>query len=165
VIAPLVSWSYTTNRTNRGQMCIFVTGACRWRLACYIPRSLCRNRLRDAKRKSRWLNALKSLDQAECCGPKPAAGTCLLQRAQSGSDNSRRLQLSMLLTKIGLKKTCRSIEGPRIVLHLPDAGLLGRISNLSRICPEPAEGMMRQVRSKNENETTTCAMRVPPRRD
>jgi hypothetical protein len=113
VIVPLVPWSYTTHgtdRTNRGQIGIFVTGACRCRLACYIPRSLCRNRLRDAKRKSRWLNALKLVDQAKCCGPRQAAGTCLLLRAQSGSGNSRRLQLSMLLTKIGLKKTYRSIE-------------------------------------------------------
>ena len=133
MIVPLVPWSYTTHgtdRTNRGQIGIFVTGACRCRLACYIPRSLCRNRLRDAKRKSRWLNALKLVDQAKCCGPRQAAGTCLLLRAQSGSGNSRRLQLSMLLTKIGLKKTYRSIEGRRIVLHLPDAGLWGE----SRIC-------------------------------
>ena len=148
-----------------GRLGIFVTGACRCRRACYIPRSLCRNRLRGAKRKSRWLNALKSLDRAKCCGPKLAAGTCLLQRARSGSGNSQRLRLSMPLTKIGLKKTYRSIEERRIVLLLPDAGLWGE----SRICrgstPEPADGMMRQVRSKNENETTTCAMRVPPRRD
>lgn len=144
-----------------GRLGIFVTGACRCRRACYIPRSLCRNRLRDAKRKSRWLNALKSLDRAKCCGPKLAAGTCLLQRARSGSGNSRRLQLSMPLTKIGLKKTYRSIEGRRIVLHLPECRSLARISNLSRMCLEPAKGMMRQVRSKNENETTTCAMRGP----
>jgi hypothetical protein len=92
--------------------------SCQVRSSAYFPGSLCQRRLRDAKQRKRWRNALKSPGPARFSGAMLGSATFLCQKAVSANDNWRRPRSWIRPTKHGSKTICR-LARLQVATHLP----------------------------------------------
>ena len=83
---------------------------CQVRSSAYFPGSLCQRRLRDAKQRKQWRNALKSPGPARFSGAMLGSATFLCQKAVSANDNWRRPRSWIRPTKHGSKTICRLLR-------------------------------------------------------